>query len=186
MNVALHPLWCRESVVFRSVVLFLGLLLWPGLGALAQTPAPSTSEQELQAPLNLGDEKPTPSPTTGSEPSGWRAFGSVIVVLGLAGGGLWAFRKWGVKRMPGSGGGRIRIEETLNLGDRRFVSILRADDEKFLIALSPQGITLLSRLDSFEGGEAPTEFGHALEHQMELNRPMPVKDVEAMISGGRP
>lgn len=171
--------------MFRSVVLSLGLLLWPGVFALAQAPAPTSSEQELQAPLNLGDEKPTPGAASGSEPSGWRAFGSVVLVLGLAGGGLWAFRKWGAKRMPGSGGGRLRVEETLSLGDRRFVSILRADDEKFLIALSPQGITLLSRMDSFEPGEATTPFGSALEQQMELNRPMPVKDVEAMLNGSR-
>lgn len=172
--------------MLRSVLLSLGLLLWPSVSAWAQAPAPTPSEQELQAPLNLGDEKPTPGAAAGSEPSGWRAFGSVILVLGLAGGGLWAFRKWGAKRMPGSGGSRLRVEETLSLGDRRFVSILRADDEKFLIALSPQGITLLSRMDNFEPGDTPTPFGNALEQQMELNRPMPVKDVEAMINGGRP
>lgn len=167
------------------MVLFLGLVLWPGLPAFSQANVPSPSEKELQSPLSLGDEKPTPVEPTGSEPSSWRAFGSVIVVLGLAGGSLWAFRKWGVKRMPGSGGGRLHVEETLSLGDRRFVSILRADAEKYLIALSPQGITLLARMDSFEPGEPPTEFANTLERQMELNRPMPVKDMEAMINGGR-
>jgi flagellar biogenesis protein FliO len=167
------------------VLLSLGLLLWPGVPAHSQVPPPSQSEKELQAPLNLGDEKPTQTAAPAAEPSGWRAFGSVLIVLGLAGGGLWAFRKWGVKRMPGSGGARIKVEETLSLGDRRFISILKADDEKFLIALSPQGITLLSRLDNFEAPEGPTAFGKALEQQMELNGPMPVKDVEAMINGGQ-
>jgi flagellar biogenesis protein FliO len=172
--------------LFRSVLLSLGLLLWPGVPAYSQASAPSSSEKELQAPLNLTDEKPTQAPPTGSEPSGWRAFGSVILVLGLAGGGLWAFRRWGAKRMPGSGGARIKVEETLSLGDRRFISILKADDEKFLIALSPQGITLLSRMDHFEAADAEPGFGAALGQQMELNGPMPVKDVEAMINGGRP
>lgn len=144
-------------------------------------PPPGPSEKALQVPLDLKDEKPTQTQVSGSEPSAWRAFGSVVLVLGLAGGGLWAFRKWGVKRMPGSGGARIKVEETLSLGDRRFVSILKADDERFLIALSPQSITLLARLDNLE---TPT-FGNALEQQMELNHPMAVKDMEALIKGDR-
>ena len=176
-----HP-WCRETALFRNVLFCLGLLLWPVVPALSQVPPPGPSEQALQAPLDLKDEKPTQGLVQPSEPSVWRAFGSVVLVLGLAGGGLWAFRKWGAKRMPGSGGARIKVEETLSLGDRRFVSILKADDEKFLIALSPQSITLLARLDNLE---TPT-FGNALEQQMELNRPMAVKDMEALLKGDRP
>lgn len=167
--------------MFRRILLTIGLLLWPVGQAFPQAPPPGPSEKELQAPLNLSDENSTQSRPV-SEPSGWRAFGSVVLVLGLAGGGLWAFRKWGAKRMPGSGGARLKVEETLNLGDRRFVSILKADDELFLVALSPQGITLLSRLDNLQ---APP-FGQELTQQLELNRPMPVKDVEAMINGDRP
>ena len=153
----------------------------------AQTPPPSPSEKELQTPLNLNDEKPTPLPQ-GPEPSAWRAFGSVFLVLGLAGVGLWAFRKWGAKRIPGSGGRRIQIEETLSLGDRRFVSILKADDERFLISMSPQGISLLARLDSFEAPPTST-FGAALAEQVQMNQikqPMPMKDMEAMINRGKP
>jgi flagellar biogenesis protein FliO len=168
--------------LFRIVLLSLGLLLWPGVPALSQTPPPGPSEKALQAPLNLNDEKPTQNQFQGSEPSAWRAFGSVILVLGLAGGGLWAFRKWGAKRLPGSGGARIKVQETLNLGDRRFVSILEADEEKFLIALSPQGITLLARLDNL----GTPAFSNALDQQMELSHPMAIKDMEALIKRDRP
>ena len=45
---------------------------------------------------------------------------------GAGGRGLWAFRKWGASRLPGAGGSRLKVEETLALGDRRFVSILKA------------------------------------------------------------
>lgn len=165
--------------MFRIVCLFLGLLLWPVFPARAQATPPGPSEQALKAPLDLNDEKPTQVQSYSSGPSAFRAFGSVVLVLGLAGGGLWAFRKWGVKRMPGTGGERIKVEETLSLGDRRFVSILKAEDEKFLIALSPQGITLLARLDNLE---APP-FEQALDQQMELNRPMAVRDMEALLKG---
>ena len=166
------------------MVLSLLLLSGAGLSAQTQTPAPGPSEKELQAPLTLSDEKPAPGQAY-SEPSGWRALGSVVVVLGLAGGGLWAFRKWGAKRMPGSGGARLKVEETLTFGDRRHVSILRADDELFLIALSPQGIQLLARLDNLVEAPTASSFSQAMDRQVELGRPMPVKEMEAMIQRDR-
>ena len=156
------------------------------LGAFAQAPAPSPSEKELQAPLVLDDGKPTQA-AVGRDggPSGWRALGSIVLVLGLAGGGLWAFRKWGAGKFPGSGGNRLRVEETLALGDRRFVSILKVDDERFLIALSPAAVTLMTRLDNVEAG-GPPQFEEALDRQMNLEAPMAVRDMEAMIRRERP
>ena len=72
------------------------------------------------------------------------------------------------------------MEETLALGDRRFVSILRADDEKFLIAMGPQGVTLLARLAGPEaGGDA--DFAQVLDRQADIATPMAVRDVEAMM-----
>jgi len=157
------------------------LVLGMGLGAFAQAPPPSPAERELQAPLTLDDGKPTQgqvAPNAG--PSGWRALGSMVLVLGLCGGGLWAFRKWGANKLPGSGGTRLKVEETLALGDRRFVSILKVDEERFLIALSPQGLSLMTRLDNVEAG-GPGRFDQALERQVNLTTPMAVRDVEAML-----
>ena len=167
-------------------LLWVGLLMGMGLGAFAQAPAPTPAQQELQAPLTLDDGKPTPSAVSREAgPSGWRALGSMLLVLGLAGGGLWAFRKWGAGKFPGSGGNRLRIEETLALGDRRFVSILKVDDERFLIALSPASVSLMTRLDNVEAG-GPADFGEAMDRQVALSAPMAVKDMEAMIRRERP
>jgi len=168
--------------------ILLAALLGMGFGALAQaTPAaaPSPSERELQAPLALDDGKPTQAGSPGSGPSVWRALGSLILVSGMAGGGLWAFRKWGARKLPGGGGTRMRVEETLALGDRRFVSILKVDEERFLVALSPQGVSLMTRLDSVEAG-GPARFDQALERQLDITTPMPVRDVEAMLKRERP
>ncbi len=167
----------------KSLILC-GIILAAGFAAPAQAPPPGPSEQALKERYVPDDGKPTQA---GSDPapSGWRALGSMILVLGLAGGGLWAFRRWGAKRLPGSGGTRLIVEETLALGDRRFVSILRADDEKFLIALGPQGVNLIARLDSVEAG-GPGNFAEALERHSDIATPMAVKDVEAMMRGGRP
>lgn len=174
----------------RLLRLFLlGSLLAMGFTAWAKAPTagqPTPSERELQAPLSLDDGKSTPAAADpGSGPSAWRALGSLLLVGGLAGGGLWAFRKWGARRLPGTGGARLHVEETLALGDRRFVSILRADDERFLIAMGPQGVTLLGRLESVEQG-GPGAFEDALSQQVHLTRPMPVRDMEAMLKGERP
>lgn len=144
----------------------------------------STSEKELLQPISIDDVKPAKGQSYEAVPSGWRAFGSTMTVVGLACGALWAFRKYGSKRLPGSGGNRIKVEETLALGEKRFVSILKADEEKFLIALSPQGITLLARLDNLE---MPVQgnFVNAFEDHVGSVRPVPVKEMEALISGGR-
>ena len=172
--------------MLRRMVLSLGLLAGLGLGAqeaARPAPPPSPSEKELQAPLTLEDGKPTQGQVSDAGPSGLRAFGSLVLVLGLAGASLWALKKYGRGRMPGGGGGKLRVEETLALGDRRYVSILDAEGERFLIALTPQGISLISRLDPGERGE-PDSFDEALSRQVDLGRPVPVREMEALLKQG--
>ncbi len=167
-------------------MLTLGLLTGLGLGAQGAdrpAPPPTASEKELQAPLTLEDGKPTQGQASEAPPSGLRAFGSLILVLGLAGLSLWALKKYGRGRIPGGGGGKLRVEETLALGDRRYVSILDAEGERFLIALTPQGVSLISRLDPGERGE-PGTFDEALSRQVDLGRPVPVREMEALLKQG--
>jgi flagellar biogenesis protein FliO len=167
-------------------LLSLGLLAGLSLGAQGTdrpAPPPTASEKELQAPLTLEDGKPTPNQPAEPPPSGLRAFGSLVLVLGLAGLSLWALKKYGRGRVPGGGGGKLRVEETLALGDRRFVSILDVEGERFLVALTPQTISLLSRLDPGERGE-PEAFDEALSRQVDLGRPVPVKEMEALLKQG--
>lgn len=166
--------------VIRNLVLSLILALGAGFPAWAQT----SSQQELSTPYVSDDGKPTQA--VGSEPSALRAFFSMMVVLGLVGGGLWALKKYGPKRLPmGSGGKRLRVEESLPLGDRRFVSIVKADGEEFLLALSPQGITLLARLDGVSTAP-PADFDAALAREVDLSQgPIAIRDMERMIQGGQ-
>jgi flagellar biogenesis protein FliO len=134
--------------------------------------------------LTLEDGKPTQGQQVPeAAPSGLRAFGSLLLVLGLAGASLWALKKYGRGRIPGGGGGKLKVEETLALGDRRYVSILDAEGERFLIALTPQGISLISRLDPGERGE-PEAFDQALSRQVDLGRPVPVREMEALLKQG--
>lgn len=49
---------------------------------------------------------------------------------------------------------KLSIRETAALGDRRFVSVIQFEHQRFLIGSSPNSVTLLSQLpDDFAGGE---------------------------------
>ena len=160
----------------------LSLSIFIAFAAGAEPAGQPSSQGTLAEALDLsetGDNNQTQ--TTYRQASPWRAFGSLVFVLAIAGGGIWALRKWGVKRLPGSGGSRIKVEETLALGERRFVSILKVDDELFLISTSPQGVGLLARLD---GGAEPG-FGSELEERMLAQAPIHVRDMEARLRGGQ-
>lgn len=172
--------------MLRRVLWIFGMLAGLGLGAQGTdrpSPPPTPAEKELQAPLTLEDGNPTPGQASPAPPSGLRAFGSLVLVLGLAGVSLWALKTYGRGRLPGGGGGKLRVEETLALGDRRFVSIVEAEGERFLVGLTPQGISLISRLDSGDRGGAET-FDEALSRQVDLGRPVPVKEMEALLKQG--
>jgi hypothetical protein len=43
---------------------------------------------------------------------------------------------------------RLKVAETVSLGEKRFISILQVDDEQFLVAGSPSNIVLLAKLES--------------------------------------
>jgi len=152
-----------------------------------QAPAPSPSQRELQENLQMGEGDVNTQTQDGDRPldkppSPWRAFGSLAFVLGIAGAGVWALRKWGIKRLPGSGGNRMKVEESLALGERRYVSIIKVDDERFLIASYPAGVSFLARLE----GDVGPGFGRALEQHIQVQAPIPVRDMEARLKGDQP
>lgn len=43
---------------------------------------------------------------------------------------------------------RLKVAETVSLGEKRFVSILQVDGEQFLVGGSPSNIVLLAKLDA--------------------------------------
>ena len=45
---------------------------------------------------------------------------------------------------------RLRVAETVSLGDRRFVVLLEADNQHYLVGASSAGVTLLTRLDALQ------------------------------------
>jgi flagellar biogenesis protein FliO len=174
-------------VFIRGLFFSLTLAFAAAAQSPSQTAAQSPSQQELQEALQMSESDVNPQTQDAERPldkppSVWRAFGSLAFVLGIAGAGIWALRKWGVRRLPGSGGNRMKIEETLALGERRYASILKVDDERFLIATYPSGVGLLARLD----GSVEPGFDRALEQQIQVQSPIPVRDMEARLIGDQP
>lgn len=72
---------------------------------------------------------------------------SIPVKLGRAFGGVWEYLRQGSglralqKRQR-----RLRVAETVSLGDKRFVSILEVDGQSFLVGGSGAGVVLLASL----------------------------------------
>ena len=61
-------------------------------------------------------------------------------------------------RRVGSKHKTLTVRETAALGDRRFVSVIQCERQRFLIGSSPSSITLLARLpDEFAGSDEGRE-----------------------------
>ncbi|HSY19245.1 MAG TPA: flagellar biosynthetic protein FliO [Candidatus Acidoferrales bacterium] len=97
---------------------------------------------------------PLPLPDAGG--SILRVMGSLALVLGLFLGGVWLFKNW--QRLAGKRGQqpKLNVLESRPLGARQGVCVLGYDKQRFLIATSPAGVTLLSHLPDAEAGETTT------------------------------
>ena len=60
---------------------------------------------------------------------------------------------------------RLKVAETVSLGEKRFVSILQVDGEQFLVGGSPSNVVLLAKLEAkpetLEGGSFESVFSRA-------------------------
>jgi len=98
---------------------------------------------------------PLPLPDAGG--SLLRVMGSLALVLGLFLGGVWLFKNWQRLALKGGQQPKLNVLESRSLGARQGVCVLGYDKQRFLIATSPAGVTLLSHLPDAETGEtAPT------------------------------
>ena len=69
-----------------------------------------------------------------------RYFGALFLVLGLLGGAAIAVKRFGLPGLPGAGGRRMRIVESMMLGPRHRLFLVRLDGKEHLVAAGPQGI----------------------------------------------
>ena len=75
-----------------------------------------------------------------------RAFLSLAAVLGLLVFALWALRR-GSMRLPALGSrSDITVETATSLGERRSLAIVRVEDRRLLIGLTPTTVSFISDL----------------------------------------
>ena len=84
-----------------------------------------------------------------------KAFGRSAIWRSL----IWRSLVWrSLVSRAGSRRKTLSVRETAALGDRRFVSVIQFERQRFLIGSSPSSVTLLSQLpDESVGGEAAAE-----------------------------
>jgi flagellar biosynthetic protein FliO len=75
-----------------------------------------------------------------------RVTGALALVLGLFLGGVWLFKNW--QRLAAQRGRqpRLSILESRSLGARQAVFVVAYEQQRFLVAASPAGVSLLSHL----------------------------------------
>jgi flagellar biogenesis protein FliO len=111
---------------------------------------------------------PAPLPDTGT--ALFRVAGALLLVFALLFGGVWLAKNWQrlalrKGRMP-----KLRLLEAQSLGGRQGVYVLAYEQQRFLVAASPNGVSLLSHLPEQEPGtevapavSAPVSFMQALQ-----------------------
>lgn len=80
-----------------------------------------------------------------------RMMGALALVFAVLIGVLWIYRRWQhllQQRAPASG---LRVVEAKNLGQRSAVCVVGYRHQRFLIGVSPSGVSLLSPLDPDPG-----------------------------------
>ncbi|MEK7675867.1 MAG: flagellar biosynthetic protein FliO [Verrucomicrobiota bacterium] len=133
----------------RGVVLF-----WLGMSGIS-LPGQTTNAVALAAPkAEIGF-------------SLLRVGGAFALVLALFFGGVWCFRNW--QRMTRSRGRvpKLNVLRVKALGARQALYVVGYEQQRLLLASSPQGITLVSHLPAAASGEpapAVISFSEAM-HQ---------------------
>ena len=70
-----------------------------------------------------------------------RYFGALALVLALVGGAGIAMKKFGGGALPGSKSRRLSVIESVGLGGRHRLYLVRCDSAEHLVVVGPQGAT---------------------------------------------
>lgn len=101
-----------------------------------------------------GDLQPPLLPPAGDPFSPWplmfKALGALILIIGLMLFIAAALRKLGLQQGGGGRGELLRVIETRPIGPRKYLAVVAAAGDYFLLGVADQQINLLSRLENRE------------------------------------
>ncbi len=97
-----------------------------------------------------------------------RVTGALALVLGIFLGGVWVFRNWQRVAVRRGLGRKLDIKEVRPLGGRQAIYVVGYEQERFLLASSPAGVSFLAHLPPATGKEtAPeNEPGNSFSRQL--------------------
>lgn len=102
-----------------------------------------------------GPTPPAPLPDTGAALI--RVVGALFLVFALLFGGVWLAKNWQRLALRKGRTPKLRLLEAQSLGGRQGVYVLAYEQQRFLIAASPNGVSLLSHLPEAEPGAEPAD-----------------------------
>ena len=76
----------------------------------------------------------------------FRVVGALLLVFALLFGGVWLVKNWQRFALRKGRAPRLRLLEAQSLGGRQGVYIISYEQQRFLVAASPAGVSLLSHL----------------------------------------
>jgi flagellar biogenesis protein FliO len=80
----------------------------------------------------------------------FRVVGALALVLGLFLGGVWLYRNWQRLALQRGRAPKLNVVETRSLGGRHALYVVGYEQERFLLAASPNGVSLLTHLPTAE------------------------------------
>lgn len=86
-----------------------------------------------------------------------RVLGALILVLAIFLGGVWLFRNWQRLALQRGRAPKLNVLEVRSLGGRHALYVVAYEQERFLLASSPNGVNLVSHLQP--GEELPPGTG---------------------------
>jgi flagellar biogenesis protein FliO len=97
--------------------------------------------------------------TAGASGVDWlRVSGSFVLVLLLLGGMLWLLRRMKDMQVRHQGPALLELRETIHVGPRQKVALLRVGDKHVLVGISPQQLVALGEVQPFASMEGkPSE-----------------------------
>ena len=93
-----------------------------------------------------------------------RIFGSLVLVFGLLGGVLWGLKRMQSRLQSAQPGRRIQVLDSLSIGARQKLLLVRVDGRQVLLGVSPGQMTSLGQ---WSGDEAAARSGFAQALQAE-------------------
>lgn len=121
-------------------------------------------------PASAADAVTVPAPLPDTGAALLRVAGALMLVFALLFGGVWLVKNWQRLALRKGRAPKLRLLETQSLGGRQGVYVIGYEQQRFLVAASPTGVSLLSQLPECEQeveepapAVAPASFVQALQ-----------------------